>query len=315
VSCEPHWLARIDAALVGEHGGALYAEARAHAEGCAACAATWRAACGHLAALERRPGRLPEAVEAAVLGRVLDALSASGDLAPAPNAEVVPVPAKVTAPSPPSSRRRAGAVGSMVGAAAVASITFIALRTPPETAHPGPSEGFQARGGETPRAGFQVFCVEPRGASGEPVVRSSGASGLAAPLHCDASGRLQFTYSVPQDLAQAGDAAVHLFATGPEGQVVWYWPRAGQVTPVEAGGRNVPLPGSFDVGALHGAGRWRITGVFSYTLGDRETLDALARSGGEAAVAAWAARSGALVEGAGLWMDIDPTAQRTGGAE
>ena len=305
MSCEPHWLARIDAALVGEHGAALYAEARAHAEGCAACAATWRTACGQLAAFERRSGRLPEAVEAVILSRVLDELATSGDLAPDAS----------DAPRQPRALGRVWAVASFVGAAAVAGIAVLGLRATPESPVSGPTEGFQARGGETRHAGFQVFCVEPRGASGEPAVRSSGASGVSAAVTCDAASRLQFTYSVPREAAPSGAAAVHLFATGPEGQVVWYWPRAGQSTPVEAAGRNMPLPGSFDVGALHTVGRWRITGVFTYTPADRETLDRLARSGGEAAVAAWAARSGAPVEGAGLWMDVDPTAQRTGGAE
>lgn len=88
------------------------------------------------------------------------------------------------------------------------------------------------------------------------MVRSSGASDLEVPLVCDASSQLQFTFSMPAQAAPAGAAAVQLFANGPEGQVVWYWLRAGQPMPVEPGGRNVPLPGGFDVGALTGSCPW-----------------------------------------------------------
>jgi len=297
MTCTPSWAARVDAALVGEHEGALYAEVRRHLDACAACAAVWNETAQRLAAIEGRPGRLPEAVEAAVLGRVFDALDAEEGT----QAVVAPVVR-------PTFGRVRGVVGLVAVALAAGAAVFVGTTPGLESPESAASVGFQPRGASTTGAGLQAFCVAPTPEREGAQVLGAANSGLAEPVRCEKGARLQFAYSTPSvDAAEAAATprTLSLFATGPNGEFVWYWPRAEAPFELVGGARSVPLPGSFEVSVLHRPGRWRVTGVFAAEAVERAFLEGLARSGGEARVAAWASEQGGSVQGAGLWLEVE----------
>jgi hypothetical protein len=236
-------------------------------------------------------------VEAAVLSRVFEALDVDeGAVSPA---------ATVVRPTPGRAWGRPALVALAIAAGAA---LFVATPRGPDAGTEPVWAGFQPRGGGNDAPGIQAFCVAPD--PGAAKVSSAANSGLAEPVQCGPGARLQFAYSTPSSTAARH---LSLFATGPDGEFVWYWPRGNVPFEAVPGARSEALPGSFEVSAVHRAGRWRITGVFTSEAVERSLLEDLARRGGEARVAAWASEQGNSVNGAGLWLEVAEGAQAPGG--
>lgn len=244
-----------------------------HLGACAACRADYDASSAGVAALERRPAQPPEAVRDRIARDLFAALEAEGAI---PRAE-----AKLLG-FPRPARPRSVWLAAAGGLALAAGLTMALLPQDESTRGEAPQPEFAPRGGAGAGLGFSVYCI--RVAGGAPEVVSTATAGSGHPGECRLGDRIQFTYSATTLAQDAGPETLSLFGLGPEGQVVWYWPRADAVVPVEPGARQRAIAGSFELAARHAPGTWRIFGLFGPRALDTAGIEAQVRSGGPAAL-------------------------------
>ncbi len=243
---------------------------RAHVAACASCRTDFDRAADGVALLERRPFALPEAVAEGARADLFAALEAEGAVA----AEVV----EAHVLRFPAARRIWVGAGTVL---ALAAGVTAAVVLPGQRAAERPS-GFTARGGTEAGLGFNVFCIRLEG--GAPQVVSTTGADSSRPVACRLSDRIQFTYSARIGQSATPPETLSLFGVGPDGQVVWYWPRAGGQVHVEPGAQQAALPGSFELAARHAPGHWDIFGVFGPATIDTAAIEARVHAGSHAAL-------------------------------
>lgn len=278
--CSTHWESEIREAVADEVDAARRLALRAHLAVCAGCKRAYDAACDAVAALEGNPGGLPEAVTAGLGAGLFSQLEAEGALAPA----TAPVPAPAAESEPARvlafpARRRLFA--GLATAGLLAAGLMVALLRPAATPAETPPE-FAPRGGVGADLGFSLFCIGVDGAAAR--IESTAIAGTGHAAHCRLNDRIQFTYSLQSSNARPTPTSLALFALGPQGRISWYWPRADGVLALEAGARQAPLPGSFDLSVRHAPGRWRVFGVFGTHPLSRASLEAHLGQGSAAAL-------------------------------
>lgn len=276
--CSTLWETEIRDAVADDVEAPRRLALRAHLATCAGCKHAYDAACDAVAALERNPGGLPEAVTSGLAVGLFAQLEAEGALAPAAAtvADAEPTPARVLAFTP-----RGRLFAGLATAGLLAAGLMVALLRPAATPAETPPE-FTARGGAGADLGFSLFCIGVDGAAAR--IESTAIAGTGHAAHCRLSDRIQFTYSLQSSNARPTPTSLALFALGPQGQISWYWPRADGVLALEAGARQAPLPGSFDLSVRHAPGRWRVFGVFGTHPLSRAALEAHLGQGSAAAL-------------------------------
>jgi hypothetical protein len=260
--CSTHWEGEIREAVTDELEAPRRRALRAHLAACAGCRTAYDSSSDAVAALERNPGGLPEAVTQGLAVDLFAQLEAEGALAPSADRPPAPVLAF------PARRRLFAGLAAAGLLAAGLVITLARPATAPAEARPE----FAPRGGAGADVGFSLFCIGVDGAAAR--IESTAIAGTGHAARCRLNDRIQFTYSLQSSTDRPTPTSLALFAQGPQGQIAWYWPRADGALALEAGARQAPLPGSFDLSVRHAPGRWRVFGVFGARPLSRASLEA-----------------------------------------
>jgi hypothetical protein len=200
--------AELQALFLGELKARDHARLREHVKACAECLEAYERLSRVESSLEKRA--LPKSREALLEAQLMERVRAA-ERAAAPEFRTFWSWLKVAIP--------------VAAVAAVATLVVLPQVRGPGTEGPGE---WQARSGSKEGAfGVRAFCVAPNG-----TVRGEARPGGA--LACPEGSSVQFSYTSPKGVR------LSVAAKSPSGEVLQFFPREGQVAPVEPG-VDVPL--------------------------------------------------------------------------